>query len=75
VSRVLRGSWENVSRNDLISGGTKPGCSTMTMHQPMLPSWLDSFWPIKTWLWCHVLPTCPTFHPATFLISKTESEI
>jgi len=24
--------------SNLISGGTTHGCSTMTMHQPMLPS-------------------------------------
>jgi len=52
--------------NDLISGGTTHGCSTMTMRQPMLPSWLDGFWPITTWLWCLILPTRPTLHPATF---------
>ena len=60
--------------SDLISGGTTHGCSTMTMSQPMLPSWLDGFWPITTWLWCHILPTRPTLHPATFLISKTKNE-
>ena len=52
--------------SDLISGRTTYGCSTMTMWQPMLPSWLDGFWPITTWLWCHILPTCTTLHPATF---------
>ena len=52
--------------SDLISGRTTHGCYTMAMHQPMLPSWLDGFWPITTWLWCHILPTCPTLHPATF---------
>jgi len=52
--------------SDLISGGTTHGCSTMTMRQPMLPSWLDGFWPITTWLWCHILPNRPTLHPATF---------
>ena len=52
--------------SDLISGGTTHGCSTMTMRQPTLPSWLDIFWPITTCLWCHILPTCPTLHPATF---------
>ena len=51
--------------SDLISGRTH-GCSTMTMCQPMLPSWLDGFWPITTWLWCHILSTRPTLHPATF---------
>jgi hypothetical protein len=55
--------WEG---SDLISGGTTHGCSTMTMRQPKLPSWLDGFWPITTCLWCHILLTCPTFHPATF---------
>ena len=55
--------WEG---SNLISGGTTHGCATMTMHQPMLPSWLDGFLPITTWLWCHILPTCPTLHPATF---------
>jgi len=52
--------------SDLISGGTTHGCSTMTVRQPMLPSWLDGFWPITTWLWCHILPTRPTLHPAPF---------
>ena len=52
--------------SDLISGGTTHGYSTMTMRQPMLPSWFDGFWPIKTWQWCHILPTRPTLHPATF---------
>jgi len=52
--------------SDLIDGGTAHGCSTMTMRQPMLPSWLDGFWPITTWLWCQILPTRPTLHPATF---------
>ena len=62
-------------RSDLISGGTTHGCSTMTMRQPTLPSWLDGFWTITTWLWCHILPTRPTLHPATFFfISKTENE-
>ena len=51
--------------SDLISGGTTHGCSSMTMHQSMLPSWLDGFWPIK-WLWCHILPNRPTLRPATF---------
>ena len=51
--------------SDLISGGTTHGCSTMTMRQPMVPSWLDGFWQI-TWLWCHILPTRPTLRPATF---------
>ena len=52
--------------SDLISGGTTHGCSTMTMRKPMLPSWLDGFWPTTTWPWCHILPTRPTLHPATF---------
>jgi len=52
--------------SNLISGNTTHGCSTMTMRQPMLPSWLDGFWLITTWLWCHILPTRPTLHPATF---------
>ena len=52
--------------SDLISDGTTHGCSTMTMRQPMLPSWRDGFWPITTWLWCHILPTRPTLHPVTF---------
>ena len=51
--------------SDLISCGTPHGCSTMTMRQPMLPSWLDGFWLI-TWLWGHILPTRPTLRPATF---------
>ena len=51
--------------SDLISGETTHDCSTMTMRQPMLPSWLERFWLI-TWLWCHILPTRPTLHPATF---------
>ena len=46
--------------SDLISGGTTHGCSTMTMHHPMQPSWLDGFWLITTWLWCHILPTHST---------------
>ena len=29
--------------SDLISGRITHGCSTMTMHQPMLPSWLTVF--------------------------------
>ena len=24
------------------------------------------FWRITTWLWCHILPTSPTLHTATF---------
>ena len=52
--------------SDLISGGTTHGCSTTTMRQATLPSWLDGFWPITTWLWCHIFPTRPTLHPATF---------
>ena len=60
---VYERMWEG---SDLISGATTHGCSTMTMHQPMLPSWLNGFWPITTWLWCHILPTCPTLHTATF---------
>ena len=35
-------------------------------RQPMLPSWLDGFWPITTWPWCHILPTHSILHPATF---------
>jgi len=54
--------WEG---SGLISGGTTHGCSTVTMRQPMLPSWLNGFWPITTWLWCHILPTRPTWHPET----------
>ena len=50
--------------SDLISGAH--GCSTMTMRQSMLPSWLDGFWPIITWQWGHILPTRSTLHPATF---------
>ena len=52
--------------SDLISGGTTHGCSTMSKCQPMLPSWLNGFWPITTWMWCHILPTRPTLHPTTF---------
>jgi hypothetical protein len=52
--------------SDLISGRATHGCSTMTVYQPMLPSWLDGLWSITTWLWCHTLPTHPTLHPATF---------
>ena len=52
--------------SELINGGTTHGYSTMTIRQPMLPSWLDGFWPITTWLWCHILPTRLTLHPATF---------
>jgi len=52
--------------SNLISGRTIHGCSTMTMRQPMLPSWLYGFWLITTWLWCHILPTRLTLHPATF---------
>jgi len=48
------------------AGRTTHGCSTLTMRQPMLPSWLDGFWPITTWLRCHIPPTCLTLHPATF---------
>ena len=59
--------------SDLISGGTIHGCSTMTMRQPMLPSWLDSFWPITTWLRCHILLARPCTQ-RLFLISKTENE-
>ena len=51
--------------SDLISGGTTHSCPTMTMRQPMLSSWLDGFWPITTLLWCNILPTRPTLHPAT----------
>ena len=51
---------------DRISGRTTHGCSTITMRQPRLPSWLDGFWPITAWLWCHILPTRRTLHPATF---------
>ena len=54
--------------SDLISGGTTHGCSTMTMRQPMLPSWLDGFWPITTWLWCHILPTRPDLAPSDFFL-------
>ena len=32
-------------------------------HTALLPY---SFWPIATWLWCHILPTRPILHPATF---------
>ena len=46
--------------------GRTNGCSTMTMRQPMPPSWLDGFWAITIWLWCHILPTRPKLHPATF---------
>ena len=52
--------------SDLISGGTTHGCSTMTMRQPMLLSWLDGFGPITTWLWYHIHPTRLTLHPTTF---------
>jgi len=61
--------------SNLINGRTTHGCSTMTMHQPILPSWLDAFWPITIWLWCHILPTRPTLHPATYLISRTKNEV
>ena len=68
---ILRRSFWNVygrmcEESDLISGGTPHGCSTMTMGQPMLPPWVDGFWTITTWLWCHILPTRPTLYPATF---------
>ena len=59
--------------SDLISGGTTHGCSNVTMHQPMLPSWLDGFWPITTRLWCHTLLAQP-YTQWLFLISKTENE-
>ena len=61
--------------SDLNSGGTTHGWSTMTMRQPMLPSWLDGFWPITTWLWCHILPTRPTLHPETFLFPKLKMKL
>ena len=59
--------------SDLISGGTTHGRSTMTMRQPMLLSWLDGFWPITIWLWCHILLTQPCAQ-WLFFISKTENE-
>ena len=34
--------------------------------KPILPSWLEGFWPITTWLWCHILPTLLTLNPTTF---------
>ena len=52
--------------SNMISGRTTHGYSIMTMRQPMLSSWLDGFWLITIWLWCHILPTGPTLHPATF---------
>ena len=42
IFKRLRGMCEG---SDLISDGTTHGCSTMTIRQPMLPSWLDGFWP------------------------------
>ena len=71
--KVLKCLRENVRRKRSISGRTTHDCSTITMCQPMLASWLDSFWPIPR-LWCHILPTCPTLHQATFSYSKTENE-
>ena len=52
--------------SDLISSRKTHACSTMKMRQPMLPFWFDGFWPITTWPWCHILPTRPTLHPATY---------
>jgi len=66
TSKFLNTYGRMCEGSDLVSGGTTHGCSTMTLRQPMLPSWLDGFWLITTWLWCHVLPTHPTLHPATF---------
>ena len=63
VLKCLGGMCEG---SDLIIGGTTNGCSTTTILQPMLPCWLDDIWPIKTCLWCHILPTRPALHPATF---------
>jgi len=60
--------------SDLISGRRTHGCSTTTMRQPMLPSWLDGFWPITIWLWCHILPTRLTLHQRLLPISKTENK-
>ena len=54
-------------RSDLISGGTTQGCSTMTMRQPMLPSWLDGFWPITTWLLPYP-PYSPDLAPSDFFL-------
>ena len=71
----LKRLQENVRRKRLISIGTTHGCSTMTLRQPMLPSWLDSFWPITTWLWCHILPTRPTLHPATFYFQNWKMKL
>jgi len=66
MSKLWNVYWRMCEGSDLISGGTTRGCSTMTMCQPMLPSWLEGFWPITTWLWCHILLTHATLHPATF---------
>ena len=59
--------------SNLISGGTTHGCSTMTMRQPMLPSWLDGFW-LLTWLWRHNPLLARPCSQQLFLISKTENE-
>ena len=61
---VLKHLGENVRRK-------RPDQWRKNTWQPMVPSWLDGFWPITTWLWCHILPTCTQ---RLFLISKTENE-
>jgi len=61
--------------SDLISGRTTHGCSTMTIRQPMLPSWLDGFWLITTWLVPHP-PYSPNLAPsAFFLFLKLEMKL
>ena len=65
---VLKRLRENVRRKRPDQWRNNTWLSTMTMRQPMLPSWLDGFWPIITWLWCHILPTRPTLHPAAFIL-------
>ena len=40
--------------------------NTWLLHHDNAPSWLNGFWLITTRLWCHILPTHPILHPATF---------
>jgi len=67
---ICHGTCHKILTEDLkmrrVHQSSCPDSWLLTMRQPMLPSWLDGFWPITTWLWCHILPTRPTLHPATF---------
>ena len=63
---VLKRLWENVRRKRPDQWQNNKWLLHHDNVPAHAPSWLDGFWPITTWLWCHILSTRPTLHPATF---------